>query len=138
MIESNKYDAAMTYMGFRGYRPILAILNKLPVIIFHEFKDGNKTGASLQVLKEIFNLMPSGKSLFFAVGVLVYNTFVIMKNHLLPEEYKTKTIDTVRWSVINIAGKLVNHGREVILLLASNIDKLMLYRRMRDDCAVFV
>jgi hypothetical protein len=281
MIEANKQDAVMTYMGFKGYRPIIATLNELPVIIFHEFKDGNKTGADATVLKEIFNLIPKGKrikhvsidsefyaneaieflisknvtftisadktkslkdtiksikdwsefktegdiatdrqigeniycmekgdpfrivvlrwlsepdlfeedhynyhviatnlecpkekvvyeynkrvgieniikelkigigleniptgdyfanSLFFAVGVLVYNTFIIMKTHLLPEEYRTKTIDTVRWSIINIAGKLVNHGRRFYLLLACAKDKLLLYRRMREGCVVF-
>jgi len=62
----------------------------------------------------------------------------MMKIHLLPEEYRTKTIDTVRWSVINIAGKVVNHGRNIfLLLLASTTDKIKIYRRMRDRCAIF-
>ncbi len=76
-------------------------------------------------------------SLFFAIGVLVYNTTVIMKEHLLPEEYGTKTIETIRWSIVNIAGRLVNHGRRLVLLLASTIDKLLLYERMRDSCFIF-
>jgi hypothetical protein len=55
----------------------------------------------------------------------------------LPEDYRTKTIETIRWSLINIAGKVINHGRRVVLLLASTIDKLLLYKRMRDNCAIF-
>ena len=75
--------------------------------------------------------------MFFAIGVLVYNTTVIMKERLLPEEYRTKTIETIRWSIVNIAGRLVNHGRRLVLLLASTVDKLMLYERMRDSCFIF-
>ena len=282
MIEANKYDAAKSYMGFKGYRPIIAALNEIPIILFHEFRNGNVSGATLEVLKEIFNLMPKGKrikhvsidsefyssevikfleeknvtftisadktssmretikridnwsefktidgimtdrligeniycmeksdpfrivalkwmkkesdlfekdpycyhviatnlgipkeeviyeynkrvsieqvikelkigiglediptgdyfanSLFFAIGVLVYNTTVIIKLHLLPEEYRNKTIETIRWSIVEIAGRLINHGRGLVLLLASTIDKLLLYERMRNNCFIF-
>ncbi len=282
MIEANKFDAAKTYMGFKGYRPIIATLNEIPIILFHEFRDGNISGATVEVLEDIFNLMPKNKrithvsidsefyssgvieyltskkvtftisadktssmkeqvkridnwsefktsdgimtdrligesiycmeksdpfrivvlkwikkeadlfeqdtycyhviatnldipkeeviyeynkrvsiegvikelkigfgmediptgdyfanTLFFAIGVLVYNTTVIMKEHLLPEEYRTKTIETIRWSVVNIAGRLINHGRRLVLLIASTVDKLILYERMRDNCFIF-
>ena len=281
MIEANKEGAAKSYMGFKGYRPIIAVLNNLPMVIFHEFRNGNKTGATLEVLEEIFKFMPEGKrithvsidsefysadvidfltrmgvtftisadktasmketiksitdwstfktidgiatdrqigesvyclkneafrivilkwikqerglfeqdtycyhviatnqdtpkeeviyeynkrvsienvikelkigfgmediptgdyfanALFFAIGVLVYNTTVIMKLHLLPEEFRNKTIETIRWSVINTAGRLINHGRQLVLLLASTIDKLILYERIRDNCFIF-
>ena len=40
-------------------------------------------------------------ALFFAIGVLVYNTAVIMKLYLLPEEFRNKTIETIRWSVVS-------------------------------------
>ena len=76
-------------------------------------------------------------SLFFAIGVLVYNTTIIMKEHLLPKEFRNKTIETIRWSIINIAGRLINHGRRLILLLASTADKLILYERIRDNCFIF-
>ena len=60
-----------------------------------------------------------------------------MKEHLLPTQFKNKTIETLRWSIINLAGRLINHGRRKILLLASTVDKLILYERMRDNCFVF-
>ena len=76
-------------------------------------------------------------ALFFAIGVLVYNTAVIMKLHLLPEEFRNKTIETIRWSIVNIAGRLINHGRRLVLLIASTVDKLILYERMRDNRFIF-
>ena len=283
MIEANKFDAVKSYMGFKGYRPIIAALNEIPIILFHEFRDGNISGATVEVLEEIFNIInlsdkkithvsidsefysscvieyltskkvtftisadktssmkeqvkridnwsefktsdgivtdrligesiycmeksdpfrivalkwikkeaelfeqdtycyhviatnqdapkeeviyeynkrvsienvikelkigfgmediPTGdyfaNALFFAIGVLVYNTTVIMKLHLLPEEFRNKTIETIRWSVVNIAGRLINHGRRLVLLIASTIDKLILYERIRDNCFIF-
>ena len=283
IIEANKEGAARSYMGFKGYRPIIATLNEIPIILFHEFRDGNISGANVEVLEDIFNLInlsgkrikhvsidsefyssgvieyltskgvtftisadktssmketikrindwsefkttdgistdrqigeniycmeksnpfrivalkwikgegglfekdpycyhviatnlcipkeeviyeynkrvsieniikelkigfgiediPTGdyfaNALFFAIGVLVYNTFIMIKTHLLPEEFKTKTIETIRWSIINIAGKFINHGRRLVLLLASTADKLLLYNRMRNDCKIF-
>ena len=66
----------------------------------------------IKELKNGFSLeqMPSGdfyaNALYFAIGVLTYNTFIIMKNNLLPESYRDKTINTVRWSIVNIAGRV--------------------------------
>ena len=283
VIESDKEDAFMTYMGFKGYRPVVATLNELPIIIFQKFRNGNVSGPDTKILDYIFNLAkscdkkikhcsidsefyssfvidyltkknvtftisavktslmketikriddwsgfktadgimtdrqigesvycleksnsfrivalrrmnrepglfeeegycyhviatnletlkeeviyeynkrvsiesvikelkigigmedtPSGdyfaNALFFAVGVLTYNTVVIMKERLLPEEYKTKTVESLRWSIVNIGGRLVRHGRMLVLLLASTIDKLILYERMRNERFIF-
>ncbi|MHB1665504.1 MAG: hypothetical protein ACYCT7_09660 [bacterium] len=38
MIEANKDDAHMTYMGFKGYRPWVATFLELPIIIYHELE----------------------------------------------------------------------------------------------------
>ncbi len=56
---------------------------------------------------------------------------------LLPEDYKSKTTETLRWLLIEVAGKVVRHGRRLILLLSTTIDKLNLYRRMRQRCMAF-
>ena len=71
--------------------------------------DRDEVSKSGKGLKIGFGLedVPSGdyytNSLFFAIGVLVYNTAVIMKEHLLPTQFKNKTIETLRWSIINLA-----------------------------------
>ncbi len=85
--------------------------------------------------------LPSGEfganAMWFALGVFVYNMFVLQKEHLLPEEYRTRTIGTLRWSLIGIAGKVVRHGRRLVLKLATTLDKLQLYRDMRRRCTAF-
>lgn len=106
----------------------------------------NKRGQAENIIKELklgvgMEGLPSGdfgaNSFWFALGVLVYNTFVLQKELLLPEELRPKTIGTLRWSLIGIAGKVVRHGRRLYLLLATTLDKLRLYSDMRKRCMAF-
>ncbi|MCX7914670.1 MAG: transposase, partial [Thermodesulfovibrionales bacterium] len=98
------------------------------------------------IIKELkigFNMerLPAGdfgaNAFWFSLGVLTYNMFVLQKEYLLTEQYRTKTIGTIRWSLIEIAGKVVRHGRRLWLLLSTTRDKLLLYRKMRERCMVF-
>ena len=70
-------------MGFKGYRPIIAVLNEIPIILFHEFRNGNISGATVEVLEEIFNIINlsdkkithvSIDSEFYSSGVIEYLT----------------------------------------------------------------
>lgn len=106
----------------------------------------NGRGQMENVIKELkggigMESLPCGdfgaNAFWFALGVLTYNTFVLQKELLLPEEYKAKTIGTLRWSLIGIAGKVVRHGRRLWLLLATTLEKLNIYRQMRKRCMVF-
>ncbi len=97
----------------------------------------------IKELKNGFSLeqMPSAdfyaNALNFAVGVLTYNTFIIMKNNLLPESFIDKTINTIiRWSIINIAGRVSRTARSVYLKLASTVDKLNIYKGIRGKCVM--
>jgi hypothetical protein len=65
------------------------------------------------------------------------------KEMLLPEEYRTKTIQTLRWSLIGIEGKAVRHGspqdpvERLLLLLATTWGKYAVYFQMRKRCMTF-
>lgn len=282
LIETGKAEAKMSYMGFKGYRPIITAFKELPVIAYHEFRDGNAMGGTKEAVEAAYRILPEGKKIrhasldsefytadvinllmkkgttfaiaadkdtsvmeairrlaywrplktedgimtdreiadtvhtmngtekafrlvvlrwckeatlfepesycyhaiatslesfaeevvweyngrgqmenvikelkggigmeslpsgdfganafWFALGVLTYNTFILQKELLLPEEYKTKTIATLRWSVVGIAGKVVRHGRRLWLLLATTSEKLGMYHHMRKQCMVF-
>ena len=71
----------------------------------------------------------------FCLGVLVYNTTVAQKLlPLLPEEWAKKTINAMRWALIQVAGKAVRHGRRLTLKLATTYEKYSLYLYMLQRC----
>lgn len=49
------------------------------------------------------------------LGILAHNLAVAVKRLLLGSGWETKTIGTLRWELIFIAGKVVSHGRELWL-----------------------
>lgn len=106
----------------------------------------NDRGQMENIIKELkigigMESLPSGdfgaNSFWFALGVFVYNTFIFQRELVLPEHYGKKTIQTLRWSFVEIAGKVVRHGRRVFLLLATTWDKYNIYFQMRKRCMTF-
>lgn len=52
---------------------------------------------------------------YFEIGVLAYNLMVVIKRRLFDRSWWRKTIATLRWELLNIAGKVVKCGRRLIL-----------------------
>jgi hypothetical protein len=79
--------------------------------------------------------MPSGdfgaNGVYFGIGILTYNLFIAQKLLTMPEEWSTKTIKSVRWFLMEVGGKLVFHGRRMILKIATSLDKFRIYLEMR-------
>ena len=73
-------------------------------------------------------------ALFFAIGVLAYNLGVLLKAELLPEQYRHSTVQTLRWQLYRLAGKLVRHGRQWILKVRTESEKLALLLALRKKC----
>lgn len=63
IIEAEKRDAMMTYLGFKGYRPVIATLKEIGLAIAYEFKEGNDNGGRVDILKKSFSKMPEGKKI---------------------------------------------------------------------------
>jgi hypothetical protein len=61
ILEANKYEAHKTYLGVKGYRPVVATLKELGVCVAHEFRAGNDNSAKLRVIRRAFKRMPKGK-----------------------------------------------------------------------------
>lgn len=59
------------------------------------------------------NLKADG--VWLELGVLAHNLAVAVKRLLLGDGWETKTIGTLRWELIFIAGRVVAHGRELWL-----------------------
>ena len=51
-------------------------------------------------------------ALWFSLQVLAYNIFIMQKELILHETYRTMTIGTVRWRLIQIGAKVVNGARQ--------------------------
>jgi len=279
MIESHKREARMSYLGFKGYRPVVATLKETGLAVAYEFKEGNDNGGRVDILKKAFSKMPEGKvieevlldseyytkevieylegkrvrwaiavdkdasvqeaiaaipedewkpfrtedgirtdrevaetihtmnksdvvfrlvvlrwrdgqgdffrdtyfyhgiatgmveqsteevvwryngrahienhikeiktgfgmdrmpsgefranGVHFGIGIMTYNLFIAQKLLTMPEQWRTKTIKTVRWLLVEVAGKLVHHSRKIILKVATTADKYRLYLEMR-------
>jgi len=76
----------------------------------------------------------AANALFFAIGVLAYNLGVLLKVEVLPEEYRQSTVQTLRWQLYRLAAKLVRHGRQWILKVRTDSEKLALLLAVRKKC----
>lgn len=84
-------------------------------------------------LKHQINLnhLPMGQfnsnCLYFTVGLLAYNLLQLLKLIGLPEEYHNKTVKTLRYQLLKLAGKLVLHARYMILQIAAPLKNIELF-----------
>ena len=79
--------------------------------------------------------MPSGdfgaNGVYFGIGILTYNLFLAQKLLTMPEPWKTKTIKSIRWLLVEVGGKLVSRSRRMILRISTSLEKVRLYLDMR-------
>ncbi len=100
----------------------------------------NERGQAENFLKEVkigfgMERMPCGQSyanaVFFRVGVIAYNLFAGFKRLSCPESWSRHTIATLRWKLVQVAGRIVRHAGRVVLKLAVEVEKLELFRGIR-------
>ena len=76
----------------------------------------------------------AANALFFALGVLASNLSVILKAEVLPPAYRQSTVQTLRWQLYRLAGKLVRHGRQWFLKIRTGSERLALLLAVRKKC----
>jgi len=63
--------------------------------------------------------MPCGtfaaNAVYFRIGVLAYNLFILFRDWSLPPEMAKHQVGTVRWRFYELAGKVVTHARSLCL-----------------------
>lgn len=105
------------------------------VLIWH-----NQRGSAENFNKELkggfgMEQMPCGQfganAVFFRIGVIAYNLFIGFKRLSLPAEWDRLTMATLRWKLIEVAGRIVRHAGQVILKLAVNAQGLALFQGIR-------
>ena len=95
----------------------------------------------IKELKDGFGMewMPCGEThanaVFFRIGVIAYNLFLALKLLGLPAWWRTSTIATVRWKLYQVAARLVYHARQVLLKLATSVNKINLLRQVCIRCS---
>ncbi|MBD3271430.1 MAG: IS1380 family transposase [Elusimicrobia bacterium] len=96
-----------------------------------------------KALKDGFNLdyVPCGEyganAVWFGIGILAYNLFIASKILLFPKDWMKKTIHTVRWQFIQIAGKVIRRARSVMVRLCGIPREIYEhYQRARERCGL--
>jgi len=54
-------------------------------------------------------------AVFFRIGALAYNVFVLFKRLALSEMWRKHQVQTIRWRLYQAAGKVVRHAGQVFL-----------------------
>jgi len=86
--------------------------------VIRKYEDRGQMENIIKELKIGFSMeqMPSsdfyGNAFWFSLGALAYNTFVLMKD-VLPEGMRRSTIGTVRWRIMEVAGRVIRKARQI-------------------------
>ena len=82
--------------------------------------------------------MPCGNSgahaVFPRIGVLAYNLFIGVTRLACPAAWASQTITTVRWKLVQVAGRMLRHAGRVVLRLVLDAEALACWRTIRQRC----
>jgi hypothetical protein len=101
-------------------------------------KRGDTSENRIKDLKIGFGMerMPCGSfaanSMFFRIGVLAYNLFVLFKLLALPSSMKKHQVQTIRWRLYQTAGKIVKHAGALYLKVSRLVHDLFAEIRTRN------
>jgi len=99
------------------------------VVTFYRQR-GDTSENRIKELKNGFNLkyLPTSdfiaNAFYFSVGVLAYNLFVLFRE-TLQKSWQHHTIQTLRYKLYNIAGKVITHSRQTILKVNKQFIELL-------------
>jgi len=108
------------------------------VLVWH-----NQRGQAENFNKELkhglgLEQLPCGESwanaVFFRIGVLAYNLFIGFKRLACPAAWASQTIATVRWKLVQVAGRILRHAGQVVLRLVLEAEALACWRTIRQRC----
>ena len=82
--------------------------------------------------------LPCGEScanaVFFRIGKLADNLFIGFKRLACPAAWASQTIATVRWKLVQVAGRILRHAGQVVLRLVLEAEALACWRTIRQRC----
>jgi len=102
-------------------------------------KRGEYSENRIKELKLGFGMerMPCGQfaanAVFFRIGMLAYNLFVMFRTHALPEAWGRHQVRTIRWRLYQIAGRITRHARSLWIKVSGA--HIALFRDIRRRCS---
>lgn len=112
------------------------------VLVWH-----NQRGQAENFHKELkhglgLEQLPCGEfganAVFFRIGVLAYNLFLGFKRLACPAAWAPQTIATIRWKLVQVAGRIVQHAGQMVLKLRVEAEALAGFRVIRQRCAALL
>jgi len=110
----------------------------------HEVLQGhNQRGQAENFNKELkaglgMEQLPCGEAganaVFFRIGVLAYNLFIGVKRLACPASWAAPTIATVRWRLVQVAGRILRHAGRVVVRLVLEAEALTCWHTIRQRC----
>jgi hypothetical protein len=101
------------------------------VIHFHEMRGGMEK--RIGELKHDMSLghLPCGQfnsnCLYFTIGILAYNMLQLLKIMGLPKDYRNRSVKSLRYQLLKLAGKLISHGRYLVLQVSAPLKNVELF-----------
>ncbi|MBN6741758.1 transposase, partial [Acidithiobacillus sp. MC6.1] len=98
---------------------------------------GEHSENGIKELKNGFGLerMPCGQesanAVFFRIGVIAHNLFVLFRHSALGEGWQQHRVATVRWRVFQIPGKVIRHAGAWVLKVSADLIELFTTIRTR-------
>ena len=103
----------------------------------------NQRGQAENLIKDLkygvgLERVPCGETwanaVWFRLGVIAYNLLVGFRRLACPPAWARHTISTLRWRLLQVAGRIVRHGGQVVLRLVVEAERLALLRGIRQQC----
>ncbi len=105
----------------------------------------NQRGQAENFTKELkhgvgLERVPCGETwanaVWFRLGVIAYNLVIGFKRLACPTAWAQHTLATLRWKLVQVAGRITRHAGQVVLRLVVDPATLALFRSIRRQCWV--
>jgi hypothetical protein len=74
---------------------------------------------------------------WFRLNVLAYNVLAVMKRQSLPSSWWATRLKALRFHLLNVAGRIITHGRRTYLKIANGHPSFSLYQEARKRLLIF-
>lgn len=76
-------------------------------------------------------------ALWWRLNTLAYNILAILKRKALPESWWPLRLKALRFNLLNLAGRIIEHGRKLFLKITQNHPHFQLYQEARKKLLIF-